>query len=45
MTIALGVAAALVLIATVVGLMLYSDKRELSRVKNLGRTGSRDRGA
>ncbi len=37
MVIALGVAALLAVIATAVGLMLYRDKRELSRVKNLHR--------
>ena len=34
MTIALIGAALLIVIATAVGLMLYSDKRELNRVKN-----------
>ena len=37
MAIALVAAALLVVIATAVGMMLYSDKRELSRMKNLDR--------
>jgi Tfp pilus assembly protein FimT len=45
MVIALVVAAVLAVIATAVGLMLYNDKRELTRVKKLDRVDRSSNGS